>query len=149
MKIAILNTNALLEVSKRGRILGTMFQNAGREWQQKLNVLDQKKKQLDTQLAAVTASTPREQLLKLDRERRALELETQLVRQRSELELNAQRQRAQVQIFDEVGPLLADYCKQHGIDVVFNSPATPMLYASATVDITQDFIEYYNNNAPN
>ncbi len=149
MKIAILNTNALLEVSKRGRILGTMFQNAGREWQQKLNVLDQKKKQLDAQLASVTASTPREQLLKLDRERRALELETQLVRQRSELELNAQRQRAQVQIFDEVGPLLAEYCKQHGIDVVFNSPATPMLYASPSADITQEFIEYYNTNAPN
>jgi outer membrane protein len=63
-------------------------------------------------------------------------------------------QQAEAQAVNEIGQkmmkVLDEYARKYGYHVVFDvgSPQSPVLWASAAVDLTDDMIKLYNSSAP-
>lgn len=63
-------------------------------------------------------------------------------------------QQAEAQAVNEIGQkmmkVLDEYARKYGYHVVFDvgSPQSPVLWASASVDLTDDMIKLYNSSAP-
>ena len=147
MKLAVLNINTIFDESRRGIALTQKLQNSGRDWQQKLQGLEEQRKRLVSQLSQAGAKMAPHQALALQSDVQGVEMELNYLRQRSDTALKAQVQQSQAQIMQEITPLLNDYCREKGISVVFTSPATPILYCQPELDVTTDFIRYYDAKA--
>ncbi len=147
MKQAVLNINAVFDESRRGIALTQKLQNSGRDWQQKLQALEEQRKRLMNQLQQGSQKMAPHQALALQADVQGVEMELSYLRQRSDAALKSQVQASQAQIMQEITPILADFAKSKGLLVVFTAPATPILYCDPTVDITADFIRFYDGKA--
>ena len=49
---------------------------------------------------------------------------------------------------EDLGKALAAYAKAHGISVLIDASAVPLVYAADAIDITIPFINEYNNKNP-
>lgn len=146
MKLAVIDMNTIFEKSRRGRILTQKLQTNGKQWQDQLRRLDDKRQKLDQQLA-VAPTTPQERdtAASLDRDRRGLEMELNYVRQRGDADIKAQVSQMQNQIVEEFEPLMAEFAKQNGIDAIFTLPGAPLLYVSEAVDVTTQALAFYDS----
>lgn len=74
--------------------------------------------------------------------------------QRKQQELNDDVNDAQTDAVDAIGskmvPLIDRYAQQHGFSVVLDTSqqTNPVIYASSTVDITQDIVKLYDQTYP-
>ncbi|RYF49582.1 MAG: hypothetical protein EOO38_07565 [Cytophagaceae bacterium] len=82
---------------------------------------------------------------KLQTELQGCELELEYMRRRSDTEVKAHVQDAQVSIMRELSPLLATFAKEQGLAAVFASPATPLLYVDAALNVTDAVLAYYDS----
>ena len=146
MKLAVIDMNTIFEKSRRGRILTQKLQANGKQWQDQLRRLDEKRQKLDEVLAA-PATTPaaRDNAANADRERRGLELELNYLRQRGDADIKAQVSQSQNQIVEEFEPLMREFAKQNSIDAIFTLPGAPLLYVGESVDVTAQALAFYDS----
>ncbi len=146
-------------INVQGAIVGTKDgQKASQELQTKFNP---KKKEFDTRQSeiaqlqdqynkggTVMSEDKRNQLARdIDEKKKRLERDMQDANE----ELQGEQQRILGGLGQRMMAVIEKYAKDNGYTVVLDdsSPNTPLLYASSSVDITQDIIQLYDKTSSN
>ncbi|MBI1761155.1 MAG: OmpH family outer membrane protein [Acidobacteria bacterium] len=151
-KIAVLNTAAfrvgLNDLKVKLDALNTEFEPKRKELEALQADVENLKNKINTQGATVSAAVRNGWV------EEGTEKERRLKRLNEDYEALGQKRLGDVQgpVYDKVGKLLETYCQQRGIVLVIEAGAAQqagvLLFASATSDITEDFMKEYNKANP-
>lgn len=106
------------------------------------NEIDGLNKQLQTQAASLTQAQRAARTADIEKKRKQLEAEVQAARKSFQQEAQDQYETLAPKVYD----VLNEYVRQHGYTLVLDiaQQGTPVLYASASSNITRQVIDAYN-----
>lgn len=145
--IAIVNISKVLDKARRATMFARELQSVAQDWQRKMQAAESLREQIETKLSKVAEGATVDNVFGLERERRLAEMDMNNLKERSELDLNLRAQRFQAQVADEIAPIIAEYSKNKGIDVILNAPGSHILFAKPELDITDEIIRLYDEKS--
>jgi outer membrane protein len=144
MKIAIVNSNDVLEKSAEGKRTLARLQDADKQNQAKISKLDDEIRQLQTKLNTQRITMTDEAVLanQADLERK------QTQRKRDAEDAYAQMQELSTRLFkklqDELIPIVEQIGKERGLDIIFDRDRSGAVYYSPAIDLTAEVIKRYD-----
>ena len=146
MKIAIVNSNDVLEKSAEGKRTLARLQDADKQNQAKISKLDDDIRQLQTKLNTQRITMTDEAVLanQADLERK------QTQRKRDAEDAYAQMQELSTRLFkklqDELIPIVEQIGKERGLDIIFDRDKSGAVYYSPAIDLTAEVIKRYDQS---
>ncbi len=146
MKIAIVNSNDVLEKSAEGKRTLARLQDADKQNQAKISKLDDDIRQLQTKLNTQRITMTDEAVLanQADLERK------QTQRKRDAEDAYAQMQELSTRLFkklqDELIPIVEQIGKERGLDIIFDRDRSGAVYYSPAIDLTAEVIKRYDQS---
>ena len=150
VKIGLINIQRAIIESNEGRVAIERLQKQFAPRQTDLQTRQAEIEKLRKQLAEQEKTLSDEARASLVRQ---IETKTKDFNRANEDATN-DAQQAEAQAVNEIGQkmmkVLDEYARKYGYHVVFDvgSPQSPVLWASAAVDLTDDMIKLYNSSAP-
>ena len=143
-KIAVVDLQRIMQESKAGvkaaGELEALQKNAISKVQAKKSEVDKLAADINKQKASLSPSALQNKNIELNK--KSVELE------RLQNDLTAELQNEQAKKLDEIAkdldPVLLDYAKEKGLDIVFIKHPAFMAYTSQGVDVTDDIISRYD-----
>jgi outer membrane protein len=149
-KIAVLNVRQAIVTTAEGKQASAELQSQFAPRQNELEGLNKQINDLRQQLAANQTTWSDEQKAKAQAQ--GQRLAGQLDRKNNELQEDVNS--AQADVVDRIGRKMMDvldrYARENGFTAVFDSSAqnSPIIYASNSIDVTQDIIRLYDQQYP-
>ena len=149
-KIAVLNVRQAIVTTAEGKQASAELQSQFAPRQNELEGLNKQINDLRQQLAANQTTWSDEQKAKAQTQ--GQRLAAQLDRKNNELQEDVNA--AQADVVDRIGRKMMDvldrYARESGFTAVFDSSAqnSPIIYASNSIDVTQDIIRLYDQQYP-
>ena len=149
-KIAVLNVRQAIVTTAEGKQASAELQSQFAPRQNELEGLNKQINDLRQQLAANQTTWSDEQKAKAQAQ--GQRLAAQLDRKNNELQEDVNS--AQADVVDRIGRKMMDvldrYARENGFTAVFDSSAqnSPIIYASNSIDVTQDIIRLYDQQYP-
>ena len=149
-KIAVLNVRQAIVTTAEGKQASAELQSQFAPRQNELEALNKQINDLRQQLAANQTTWSDEQ--KTRAQAQGQRLAQQLDRKNNELQEDVNA--AQGEVVDRIGRKMMDvldrYARESGFSAVFDSSAqnSPIIYASNSVDVTQEIIRLYDQAYP-
>jgi len=149
-KIAVLNVRQAIVTTAEGKQASAELQSQFAPRQNELETMNKQMNDLRQQLAANQTTWSDEQ--KARAQTQGQRLAAQLDRKNSELQEDVNA--AQGEVVDRIGRKMMDvldrYARENGFTAVFDSSAqnSPIIYASNSIDVTQDIIRLYDQQYP-
>jgi len=146
MKIAIVNSNDVLEKSAEGKRTLARLQDADKQNQAKISKLDDEIRQLQTKLNTQRITMTDEAVLanQADLERK------QTQRKRDAEDAYAQMNELSTRLFkklqDELIPIVEQIGKERGLDIIFDRDRSGAVYYSPAIDLTAEVIKRYDQS---
>lgn len=149
-KIAVLNVRQAIVTTAEGKQASAELQSQFAPRQNEMETLNKQINDVRQQLAANQTTWSDEQKAKAQNQ--GQRLATQLDRKQQELQTDVNE--AQADVVDRIGRKMMDvldrYSRENGFTAVFDSSAqnSPIIYASNSIDVTQDIIRLYDQQYP-
>jgi len=149
-KIAVLNVRQAIVTTAEGKQASAELQSQFAPRQNELEGLNKQINDLRQQIQANQTTWSDEQ--KARAQAQGQRLATQLERKQNELQTDVND--AQGEVVDRIGRKMMDvldrYARENGFASVFDSSAqnSPIIYASSSIDITQEIIRLYDQAYP-
>jgi len=149
-KIAVLNVRQAIVTTAEGKQASAELQTQFAPRQNELEALNKQINDLRQQIAANSNTWNDEQ--KARAQSQGQRLAAQLERKNNELQTDVND--AQGEVVDRIGRKMMDvldrYARENGFATVFDSSAqsSPIIYASSSIDITQEIIRLYDQAYP-
>ncbi len=149
-KIAVLNVRQAIVTTAEGKQASAELQSQFAPRQNELETLNKQINDLRQQLAANQTTWSDEQKAKAQTQ--GQRLAAQLDRKNNELQEDVNQ--AQGEVVDRIGRKMMDvvdrYARENGFTAVFDSSAqnSPIIYASNSIDVTQEIIRLYDQQYP-
>lgn len=144
MKIAVINSQDVLEKSSEGKKIMARIQEADKQNQAKITALDDQIRKLQTELntqritmtdEAIMAKTADLDRKNTDRKRLAEDAYSSMVELQNRLFKKLQ---------DELIPIVEQLGKERGLDVIFDLGKSGAVYWSPAIDLTAELIKRYD-----
>jgi len=149
-KIAVLNVRQAIVTTAEGKQASAELQSQFAPRQNELETLNKQINDLRQQLSANQTTWSDEQKAKAQNQ--GQRLAAQMDRKQQELQTDVND--AQSEVVDRIGRKMMDvldrYARENGFTAVFDSSAqnSPIIYASNSIDVTQDIIRLYDQQYP-
>jgi len=149
-KIAVLNVRQAIVTTAEGKQASAELQSQFAPRQNELESMNKQINDLRQQLAANQTTWSDEQKAKAQTQ--GQRLAAQLDRKNNELQEDVNA--AQADVVDRIGRKMMDvldrYSRENGFTAVFDSSAqnSPIIYASNSIDVTQEIIRLYDQQYP-
>lgn len=149
-KTGVLNVRQAIVSTAEGKQAQAELQSQFAPRQTELDGLNKQIEDLRNRLRACDRTCSDEEKVRLQREGEARTRQLQRKNDDLQEDLNA----AQAEVIDRIGRKMLDildrYARENGYTVVFDTSAqnTPVIYASNTVDVTQDIIRLFDQAYP-
>ena len=149
-KIGVVNVRLAIGTTAEGKQASAELQSQFTPRQNELEALNKQINDIRQRLSAGTNTLSDEEKARLTRE--GQRLTQQLDRKQNELQQDVES--AQAEVFDRIGRKMMDvlerYSRENSMVAVFDSSAqnSPILFASTSIDITQEIIKLYDQSYP-
>lgn len=150
-KIAIMSLQGALVGTKDGQkanqALTAKYEPKKKEFDTRQNEITQQEDQLRKSGNVMSDDARNQAARDIDEKKRRLQRDMQ----DAEEELQAEQQKVLQSLGQRLMAVINKYAKDNGYTMVLDdsNPSNPILYASSTVDITQDIIDLYNKTTTN
>jgi len=144
-RVAVIDLQRIVQESLVGQRLQKEIQAFQEKQQQELRKKEAEIRQLNQKLQEQAAVLAPDALRDLQTKLRGKQREIDRFREDAVAELQEKIEDAQAQLENQVRPVIAEVAREKGFDIVLNPAA--VVFASRTVDITDDVIKRFNAKA--
>lgn len=149
-KVGVIDVRQAIVATAEGKQAAAELQSQFAPRQNEIEGLNKSVADLRQRLEAGQGKISQEEQVRLQREGEVKARQLQRKQDEYQEDVNA----AQAEVFDRVGRKLVDvldrYARENGYSVVLDRSAqnTPVLYASTSIDVTQDIVRLYDQAYP-
>ncbi len=140
MKIAVLDTEKVLTTSETGKKALAELQTLRDQKETQAQTLDQQIQDLRQRLSDGRMSLSEDKLADLQKQYEDKTIEMKRFQDDANRELGKKRDEVLAAIDKKVMPIINQYGKEKGYDLIFRKFDSGLVYAAETVDITNDII---------
>lgn len=148
-RIAVINTNRVIEQSTIGQQARSRIEDAMGEWRQRLTEKQSEIEALDEQRQEGALTLSDQALQDLQTQIENVGVELQRLQDDARREMNRLRQQVMADMNEKLSPLLEQLAVQGGYDLILDAANVPgMLYYANRIDATESFLALVNENNP-
>ena len=143
-KIAIINSQQVLESSAEGKKVMAQLQQADKKSQAAITKLDDEIRQLQTKLNTQRLTLTDEAIIQLNTDLDKKQTDRKRYAEDSYRDMQDMMNRLFSRVQGELLPIIEQIGKERGLDIIFDLAKSGAVYFNPTIDVTEEIIKKYD-----